>query len=294
MDGRMHGAVTLSGASLGSTSSEPTRCAAVWPPRWEGFVATRWQHAMHTQSKSLINCILKPFCTAFSKALTNFARKRPDQMPRGQSCPLAAVACAGGARRQTMRRGRTPPNYAQGAHAAKLCPHTSVHPFARCPDNARHIICLAPPLPSGHPLSSPLTPPPSSFLLPDVVPLPTHPVHACPAQAAYKLVTEGKFTDALKAFTRMLHVIPLTVVATRKEVDDVKVRACACVCVCVCVCVWWGGRGPDWSFPWGLTIYPLPQFLSLLRLWPCVPYVTPVVLCSVVYHSVFKCKSIKG
>lgn len=41
-------------------------------------------------------------------------------------------------------------------------------------------------------------------------------------KAAYKLVTEGKFSDALRAFTRMLHVIPLTVVEGRKEVDDVK------------------------------------------------------------------------
>eukprot|EP00197_Chlamydomonas_leiostraca_P002770 CAMPEP_0202857082 /NCGR_PEP_ID=MMETSP1391-20130828/157_1 /ASSEMBLY_ACC=CAM_ASM_000867 /TAXON_ID=1034604 /ORGANISM="Chlamydomonas leiostraca, Strain SAG 11-49" /LENGTH=1227 /DNA_ID=CAMNT_0049535841 /DNA_START=68 /DNA_END=3751 /DNA_ORIENTATION=+ len=41
-------------------------------------------------------------------------------------------------------------------------------------------------------------------------------------KAGYKLVTEGKFGDALKAFTRMLHVIPLTVVDSRKEVDDVK------------------------------------------------------------------------
>ncbi|EFJ41149.1 hypothetical protein VOLCADRAFT_77684 [Volvox carteri f. nagariensis] len=41
-------------------------------------------------------------------------------------------------------------------------------------------------------------------------------------KAAYKLVTEGKFSDALRSFTRMLHVIPLTVVESRKEVDDVK------------------------------------------------------------------------
>ncbi|GLI66143.1 hypothetical protein VaNZ11_009877 [Volvox africanus] len=41
-------------------------------------------------------------------------------------------------------------------------------------------------------------------------------------KSAYKLVTEGKFSDALRSFTRMLHVIPLTVVESRKEVDDVK------------------------------------------------------------------------
>ncbi|KAG1674856.1 hypothetical protein FOA52_015244 [Chlamydomonas sp. UWO 241] len=47
-------------------------------------------------------------------------------------------------------------------------------------------------------------------------------------KAAYKLVTEGKFTDALKAFTRMLHVIPLTVVDTRKEVDEIKELLVVC------------------------------------------------------------------
>eukprot|EP00798_Chlamydomonas_sp_ICE-L_P024535 gene24536-10140_t len=41
-------------------------------------------------------------------------------------------------------------------------------------------------------------------------------------KSSYKLVTEGKFADALKSFTRVLHTIPLTVVETRKEVDDVK------------------------------------------------------------------------
>lgn len=41
-------------------------------------------------------------------------------------------------------------------------------------------------------------------------------------KAAYKLVTEGKFSDALRSFTRMLHIIPFTVVESRKEVDDVK------------------------------------------------------------------------
>lgn len=40
-------------------------------------------------------------------------------------------------------------------------------------------------------------------------------------KAAYKLVTEGKFSDALKLFLRMLQVIPLMVVETRKEVDEV-------------------------------------------------------------------------
>lgn len=43
----------------------------------------------------------------------------------------------------------------------------------------------------------------------------------CPHAPTFQ-VTEGKFTDALRAFTRMLHVIPLTVVESRKEVDEVK------------------------------------------------------------------------
>ncbi|PNW73616.1 hypothetical protein CHLRE_13g565850v5 [Chlamydomonas reinhardtii] len=47
-------------------------------------------------------------------------------------------------------------------------------------------------------------------------------------KAAYKLVTEGKFSDALRAFTRMIHVIPLTVVESRKEVDDVKELLAIC------------------------------------------------------------------
>jgi coatomer protein complex subunit alpha (xenin) len=41
-------------------------------------------------------------------------------------------------------------------------------------------------------------------------------------KAAYKLVTEGKFSDALRSFLRMLQVIPLMVVESRKEVDEVR------------------------------------------------------------------------
>jgi coatomer protein complex subunit alpha (xenin) len=44
-------------------------------------------------------------------------------------------------------------------------------------------------------------------------------------KAGYKLVTEGKFHDALKVFIRLLQVIPLTVVDTRKEVDEVGAEA---------------------------------------------------------------------
>ncbi len=39
---------------------------------------------------------------------------------------------------------------------------------------------------------------------------------------AYRAVTEGKFGDGLTRFTALLHTIPLLVVDTRKEVDDVK------------------------------------------------------------------------
>jgi len=39
---------------------------------------------------------------------------------------------------------------------------------------------------------------------------------------AYRTVTEGKFGEALRAFNAILHVIPLVVVDTRKEVDEVK------------------------------------------------------------------------
>jgi len=47
-------------------------------------------------------------------------------------------------------------------------------------------------------------------------------------KAAYKLVTEGKFTEALKVFTRLLHIIPLTSVDSRKEVDEVKELIAIC------------------------------------------------------------------
>ncbi|CAI5484716.1 unnamed protein product [Closterium sp. Yama58-4] len=40
--------------------------------------------------------------------------------------------------------------------------------------------------------------------------------------AAYKMTTEGKFTDALRLFLGILQTIPLLVVETRKEVDEVK------------------------------------------------------------------------
>lgn len=38
----------------------------------------------------------------------------------------------------------------------------------------------------------------------------------------YSAFTEGKFTDALRTTNAVLHTIPLLVVATRKEVDEVK------------------------------------------------------------------------
>ena len=39
---------------------------------------------------------------------------------------------------------------------------------------------------------------------------------------AYKLFTDGKFSAALQAFNQMLWTIPLVVVASRQEVDEVK------------------------------------------------------------------------
>mmetsp|Transcript_49934 Transcript_49934/g.159794 ORF Transcript_49934/g.159794 Transcript_49934/m.159794 type:complete len:1224 (+) Transcript_49934:158-3829(+) len=41
-------------------------------------------------------------------------------------------------------------------------------------------------------------------------------------KAGYKCVTDGKFSDALTTFKKILYSIPLMVVETRKEVDDVK------------------------------------------------------------------------
>ncbi|CAL4965856.1 unnamed protein product [Urochloa decumbens] len=41
-------------------------------------------------------------------------------------------------------------------------------------------------------------------------------------KAAYKATTEGKFPDALRQFLSILHTIPLLVVDSRREVDEVK------------------------------------------------------------------------
>ncbi|KAE8711724.1 Coatomer subunit alpha-2 [Hibiscus syriacus] len=40
--------------------------------------------------------------------------------------------------------------------------------------------------------------------------------------AGYKATTAGKFTEALRLFLNILHIIPLIVVESRKEVDEVK------------------------------------------------------------------------
>lgn len=39
---------------------------------------------------------------------------------------------------------------------------------------------------------------------------------------AYKLFTEGRFTNALQGFNQVLWTIPMIVVESRKEVDEVK------------------------------------------------------------------------
>ncbi|KAJ1404731.1 WD40/YVTN repeat-like-containing domain superfamily [Sesbania bispinosa] len=41
-------------------------------------------------------------------------------------------------------------------------------------------------------------------------------------RAGYRSTTAGKFTDALRTFVNILHTIPLIVVESRREVDDVK------------------------------------------------------------------------
>jgi Coatomer (COPI) alpha subunit C-terminus len=41
-------------------------------------------------------------------------------------------------------------------------------------------------------------------------------------KAMYRSVTEGKFSEALKQVNTLLAVIPLTVVDTRREVDELK------------------------------------------------------------------------
>ncbi|CAM6027816.1 unnamed protein product [Sphagnum balticum] len=41
-------------------------------------------------------------------------------------------------------------------------------------------------------------------------------------KVAYKTTTEGKFTEALRLFINILHIIPVVVVDSRKEVDEVK------------------------------------------------------------------------
>eukprot|EP00899_Mesostigma_viride_P004602 jgi/Mesvir1/14142/Mv12278-RA.1 len=41
-------------------------------------------------------------------------------------------------------------------------------------------------------------------------------------KAAYKVTTDGKFAEALKLFVSILHTIPLLVVDTRRQVDEVK------------------------------------------------------------------------
>ena len=40
--------------------------------------------------------------------------------------------------------------------------------------------------------------------------------------AVYKSVTEGKFSDALRQVNIILHIIPLTVVDSRRGVDELK------------------------------------------------------------------------
>lgn len=41
-------------------------------------------------------------------------------------------------------------------------------------------------------------------------------------KAMYRSVTEGKFSEALRLVNQILHIIPLTVVDSRREVDELK------------------------------------------------------------------------
>jgi len=41
-------------------------------------------------------------------------------------------------------------------------------------------------------------------------------------KGVYKSVTEGKFSEALRQVNTILHIIPLTVVDGRREVDELK------------------------------------------------------------------------
>jgi len=47
-------------------------------------------------------------------------------------------------------------------------------------------------------------------------------------KAAYKLVTDGKFADALRAFVAILQTVPLMAVETRRETDEVKELVAIC------------------------------------------------------------------
>lgn len=58
-----------------------------------------------------------------------------------------------------------------------------------------------------------VTPPPQAYSLDGV---------SESLKKAYKLFTDGKFSNALQAFNQMLWTIPLVVVSSRKEVDEVK------------------------------------------------------------------------
>ena len=62
------------------------------------------------------------------------------------------------------------------------------------------------------------------------------------AQAVYRAVTEGKFSEALRQVNGILCAIPLTVVESRREVDDVKellsIAKCAICGTAACHMPW--------------------------------------------------------
>ena len=57
----------------------------------------------------------------------------------------------------------------------------------------------------------------------------------------YRLMTEGRFVEGLRQVNALLHVIPLTVVDSRREVDELKELLTIARCVLLLVLALMGG-----------------------------------------------------